>query len=1205
MIQKTFNNQNYQFPEGTTDEQIEDYFKKIDPDRRGVVADIGLSAVDGVRDGLQATIGLVDDLGDTLGEKLNIGKIQFGSDAENGFLGYKEYDKLTEKELQERKGDFIELPDFERDPDTIAGEVTKGVAQFLTGWFTGGRVLKGVKAVTGAGKVAKATGKGAIADFQAFDENTGRLVDIVNEHAPSLSNPVFDYLASDPDDAWYEARFKNALEGAGLGASLEGTFKAFRWYKNKKSQSSGQKYNKKQLEEDEKFLSNANEEDIVVTKYRPMSDEFNQEFTKNLEKDLEDSIFGAYKDAQKQFTEGSVYNPNKKIKSRDFDNLLDDLDISYNFNIKQMIEMDKNGLISEEAFTKAYSKLIRDKKIVVTDDQVERTAKKLYEGKPNVLETDIVRLADDLKQAPAKVVALNAYRNFLNNSMKRIAILSSKEPKAKQLLLRVFLPKLQLVNAGKTSISSNIARTQRLQATSFDTPNARDQETLIKEFEEYGGDVDEFIRKIGASGNADVSKVLQYARENRTWDVLNEVWINALLSNPKTHLINMSSNVFNMFVRPLEKAIGSRLILGNSRKAQALRAEGKKALGSYVAMGRHLKDSIKYAGIALKNEDAILTSRTKLDTPRKSIQKTKLVEGEEVLDDSFSGKLINNLGKIVRLPSRFLTAEDEFFKQIQYRDHLEKFAFDKAVREGKSTTKIVANDVVTRKPITEFEQAVVDNFNEGFDKYGRARIKSVLKQAEEGTYTNELTGIFKRIADTTNEYPILKQILPFTRTPVNLMLNVVDRTPLGFIRQNFRDDFFGRNGATRMAQARGGLATGFSMMTYASYLWSQGYITGVQGQTTGEKITKSYEAKQFKKSTGRVPYAFRYYDEEAGTYKYREFGRFDPFGAFFGLVADFNTFYDQLNEQEAQRLGSNTMILIARQGGDVSDYLDGGTKLANATSAIGSAVTRNLVSKTYLKGLADFMETITDDDPNKWSRYAKSKFGSFIPNIYAKFVNDPFYRDTRSILDEVKKRSGTAEVEFKYDFRGDAMRIQGDETQRFINGVFNPFGETTQKIDPVADEVIRLGINLPSMKTNLRGDIDLTLFVNKKGQTAYNRQQELLRKVRIGGKSLDQAMQIAITSSGYKKLSEPTAIDRLNRDEGGKAKLLKSIVNDYHTAVEELLMKEATSFRSTKDDTGNFTLRNSMDAVNNNINKLKTGINLKPNDLNSLYEFSK
>ena len=133
---------------------------------------------------------------------------------------------------------------------------------------------------------------------------------------------------------------------------------------------------------------------------------------------------------------------------------------------------------------------------------------------------------------------------------------------------------------------------------------------------------------------------------------------------------------------------------------------------------------------------------------------------------------------------RFLTAEDEFFKQIQYRTHLERYAFDEAVKAGKSHTKIVASDIKTKRPITEFEQAVVDNFEKGFDKFGRARIDEVLKMAEEGTYTNELTGIFKRIGDTTNEYPIIKQILPFTRTPVNLMLNVVDRTPLGFIRKS-------------------------------------------------------------------------------------------------------------------------------------------------------------------------------------------------------------------------------------------------------------------------------------------------------------------------------------------------------------------------------------------------------------------------------------
>ena len=69
--------------------------------------------------------------------------------------------------------------------------------------------------------------------------------------------------------------------------------------------------------------------------------------------------------------------------------------------------------------------------------------------------------------------------------------------------------------------------------------------------------------------------------------------------------------------------------------------------------------------------------------------KTKLVNGKEVLDDSITGTLVNFVGKGFRMPSRFLMAEDEFFKQIQYRTHLERWAFDQAVKAGKSRTKIV------------------------------------------------------------------------------------------------------------------------------------------------------------------------------------------------------------------------------------------------------------------------------------------------------------------------------------------------------------------------------------------------------------------------------------------------------------------------------------------------------------------------------------
>jgi hypothetical protein len=1201
------------------DEEIEQYLalpkfqqelpqanqQQDDTRTRNIVTDIGLSAIDGVRDGIQASIGLVEQFGDTLGEKTGFYGLGFGNGDGEFQLSDLKPNLLSYKEAQDKGviDDKLTLPDFDKDPETIAGGITKGISQFLTGWFTGGRALKGVKAVTGTGQLAKNVAKGAVADFQAFDQDSGRLADMVNEFAPELENPIIDYLESDQDDTWYEARFKNALEGAGVGGALEGVFRGFRWYKNKKAQSNGQAYSKEQLKADEKFLEENPDLEIKRTETvepvrKPnVTDEFADTYTANL-KGLEDGVFTSFKKAQDE-------NAKNGLKSKDFDELLDDMNISTQFNIKQLVDLDKDGLISEIAFAKTFRNLVRSKKIIVSDEMIERQARKLYEGQPDVLESDILKLVKDLKRAPETVVAMNAYRSFLNGASKRLAMLGKTDPRAKELFKKTALKKLKFVNESKEFISSQIARTQRLQATSFGTEINKAQQDLIKEFELYGGDFDEFMRKFALTGESDVTKILEFAGKNKTWDVANEIWINALLSNPKTHIINMTSNMINMFLRPLEKTVGSFTgYLGNSAKAQALRAEGGKALSQYVAMGRYLKDAVKYAGLALKKEDGILTSRNKLDTPKKSIQKRVLKDGVEVEDDSLLGTTINVAGKIVRAPSRFLTAEDEFFKQIQYRTHLERFAFDKAVREGKSIDKIVGYEIRSRKPITEFQQAVEQNFKDGFDKFGRARNKDVLKMAEEGTYTNELTGIMKRIADLTNEYPIMKQIIPFTRTPMNLMLNVVDRTPLGFIRKSYRDDFFGLNGAERMAQARGQLATGFALTMLANKLVAEGQITGSQGQIRGEKTTTSKELKDLKKGTGIIPYSFRYYDEETDTYKYRQFGRFDPFGAFFGLVVDFHTYRDQLDEETLARAGGNLMLLLAQQGGGARDYLSGGQGLGNTISAIGSSVSRNLVSKTYLKGLADFMEVFTDDSPDKVMRYAKSKAGSFIPNIYTKFINDPFYRDTKDIFDELKKRSGTAEVEFKYDFRGNALRIQGDEQTRLINGVFNPFGATSEKKDPVAKEMFRLGVNLPSMKTKLRGDVDLTFFVNKEGQTAYNRQQELLRKVRIGGLSLDQKLQQVITSSGYKQLSDPRGVDENVKDIGGKAKLLRRVVKDYHTAVEELLIKEAESFNSTQDATGKFTLLNSLRAVNNNLEKFKMGINVNPSDLETLYQFS-
>ena len=56
----------------------------------------------------------------------------------------------------------------------------------------------------------------------------------MNTHQ-NLSNPLFDYLASDPDDTFWEGRFKNAIEGVALGGVAEGIFRTAR-YINKEMQ---------------------------------------------------------------------------------------------------------------------------------------------------------------------------------------------------------------------------------------------------------------------------------------------------------------------------------------------------------------------------------------------------------------------------------------------------------------------------------------------------------------------------------------------------------------------------------------------------------------------------------------------------------------------------------------------------------------------------------------------------------------------------------------------------------------------------------------------------------------------------------------------------------------------------------------------------------------------------------------------------------
>jgi hypothetical protein len=1212
-----------EFPDGTPDEDIQKYLslpeyqakeQQEDNSERSLLSDIPTQVVGGVRDAVQSTIGFAEGLGDTLGEKTNIGGLVFGEKADNGIVGYKSYDELVRdgdsNPLFGKFGtkDAIQLPEIDQ-ADTVVGGLTRGVTQFATGWITGGKLLRGasnqlststaIKLAKGAkaNPIKASLGKGAVADTIAFDEETGRFSDIINEYTPELANPLTDYLASDPDDTFWEGRFKNTLEGLALGGITEGLFRTARYIKNKKQQINNEKFDQKILEEDEKFLNEKGEVDYQEARKANLLENKPKVNTKvkteDLQAEIDDAVFNNFKKLQTKKVKGK----NVQRTNVEFDQKLSlDEGLDLGISTARWKVLNREGLFTLENIAKANQKALAKLNTVRSDEIVQRLADRKYRGNIAKVYDEFGTLADNLDEVDSLIVAHEMMLQSTLNIIPKLA----REVKIKGSGTTVADVKfaLGLAEGGWINdirVAKGLGRglrqrgvvKQEVESLTKNTEN--NIKNTVNEWRTFGGKVEEFIEQLAKADDANATqKVIAWATKNKTWNIANEVWINALLSNPKTHIVNMTSNFVNTFLKPLEAGVGSLIRLENAKKYAKIRAEGANAISTLAGLTKYLDDVVNYTRLSFKRSDGIIagSGATKLDNPTQNLK----------------GKV----GTFVNTPTRFLNAEDEFFKQINYRARMYSIAVQKALADNASKTKKVGSNLKTKKPITEFEAKVEQYFREGFDETNTIGINpDALKYAQEATFTQELFGVFDKIQNIANNYPYVRQIIPFVKTPINLMMAIVDRTPLGFARKQFRDDFFGRSGNLyRTAQVRGQIATGFALITYANYLASTGQITGSTSLPSDAPI-QSKGLKDLNRNLGFQPYSLRTFNEETGKYEYYAFGRLDPFGAFLGLVADFHTFNNKLTQDELARVGNSMLLTLYRQGEDVSGQLGTGTKLANYAKAGWSAFTRNVFSKTYLKGLTESLQVLTSDDPDRYGRLINAKFGSFYPNIFSKLVNDPYYRDARTLLDEAKKRTGLGYVQKKYDFRGNAYKIEGSDEQRLFNGVFNPFTYSEQKIDPVAEEIIRLGVNVPNVSQYYNGAIDLTLFQNKKGTNAYDRLNEILNEVTIGNKTLDQQLNNLINSDLYKNnLSDPIIVDENVKNNGGKVREIRKLITRYHKLAEVELLNEMDNFFSTKDKTGKFSLRTANLKAVSNKTKIGLGININNKDIDELYRFS-
>jgi hypothetical protein len=176
------------------------------------------------------------------------------------------------------------------------------------------------------------------------------------------------------------------------------------------------------------------------------------------------------------------------------------------------------------------------------------------------------------------------------------------------------------------------------------------------------------------------------ARARRTF-ILNEYFVNFILSSIRTLSTNTIGNAAVTLYNPIETMLGARLAQGiqtlRGKNAGAYAAEAKRAMDQLMSLHVQFSESLDWARKAWKKKDYILDPDSAVhDLPRSMKEAVTAENVREAYggipglgrpfrniseDDKGLGSGIEWFGNFLRLPSRALMATDEFFKQWNYR----------------------------------------------------------------------------------------------------------------------------------------------------------------------------------------------------------------------------------------------------------------------------------------------------------------------------------------------------------------------------------------------------------------------------------------------------------------------------------------------------------------------------------------------------------
>lgn len=989
-------------------------------------------------------------------------EIGFGENIKRTLIGAaRDTAQATTELIEDVTGaDIPDLPTV-AEPTYAGGQAIRDIAGFaipFSALSKGASVLSKVNKLAKAEKILDPTSKaGKVGKASLTGAAAEQLAFSPDEARLSnlvqeyAPNEFTEYLMADEDDTAAEGRFKMAIEGIGLGVGLDAVFLGLRSIKNK-------------FKEVEKI------EQITET---PLQTEPKKTPTII---DTETTLEQAKLDV---IPEGVAPKPkagfaaNVRLSKKEFDNETENLvknlaeeNEQYWTQRRGRVRFGKDGeVLHQAAIDRGW-----------TVDDVLKIKQGQTVGAEDV--TAVRQIVRDAQQELADVT--NIYNNKLNNGtltdidkieyvkfLDTVSALSSKEAGVVAELGRGLRSLREISKTPDEAIKSKAVKEylNRIKDTELD-PNV-----IAKNLESFE-DVDSAINFLG---NLKKTKGLDYVQE---------AWINSLLSSPSTQLVNFLSGVLTAALRPAE--FYTSALIGAARRDPE-RLTFSEANSRLIGTIAGTIEGLKVGAKAFVKPESVVDSMTKLE-----LRKQKSIPGL--------------FGEAVRVPGRLLVATDTGFKAAAYRQEIYGLAMRKAKQEG------LKGNAAWQRVSQLVKQHSDDPINSPIGKDINLKAMDVGRYQ---TFTRELGETGKNIQSFINRNPYWRFLLPFVRTPVNIVKYAGERTPLGFMSKEFKEKL--AKGGAEKDEVLGRLLFGSSVMTTVGFLAGSGLITGAGPTESNERTAL--------RATGWRPYSLKIGDT------YYAYNRFEPVGILFGIAADMQEIGNYVFN-ESQKNTENEL------------------ELDRLASMLMGTVTNNLTNKTFLSGISSAIQVITD--PSRYGeRFVQRFTGSFVPTVFAHAsqYDDPILRDARNITDNFLSRvpflGYSKELPAKRDIFGDVRtRDQG-----LGIGTFSPIRLSALNQDPVYNEFYEVGL-YPSMPTRKIRNVKLEA-----------KEYEELLKLQKTLKTKDQLEKI-IQSSGYQNLPTYRKKEILDKTLKKSQQTARNILfNTNKRLQKEYLRLEAQKFK--------------------------------------------